>query len=184
MGDLLNVDASVLADERVQEALGRVERGIDKEAAQVLTATPANRLSSHGLTLRVSGLQHKALISRIMYACPVSPKPKRNESGQVVTDAGGKPILEMTHDIPSIIQTLWWLYSLAAPLTAVYGAITLLERDGLDAFSDRVDAWFSERGLSGEALQDIIAAMTEEMQLTQTLAPPAPEGKAGDVKNV
>ncbi len=182
MGKLIGVDDSILFDPRVQEALGVVEKGIDPIAAKALTDDPKARLSAHGLTLRVSGLQHKALIQRIMYACPSSAKPKLNEDLSPVTE-GGKPVMETTADIPSILQTFWWLYTLAAPQVEVMAAITQLERTGIDSFMERVDAWFAVKGLTGGALQDVVMAMGEEMSATAKLAPPSADSAPGEIKN-
>lgn len=159
MGKLVGVPDDVMADARVQEALGVVERGIDKEAAIAVTTGPVNPFEKYGLTMRKSGIQHQAIISRVMWACP---------------------------KMPAVIQAMVWLWSLAAPLTEVYGAVQSLEDGklgGFDEFNGKVDAWFERRGLQGKILQEIIVTMGEQMELTQKLSMPATDDKEGTVKN-
>ena len=159
MGKLIGVSDDVMNDPRVQEAIGAVERGVDKEAAVVVTSGPVNRLEKYGLTLRKSGLQHKAIISRVMYACP---------------------------KMPAIVQALVWLYTLAAPLSEVYEAVQSLEGGtggGFDQFNERVDAWFEGRGFTGESLQEVMVVMGEDMELTRKVSMPADDEKGDTVKN-
>ena len=163
----IGVDAEIYNDPRVMDALGAVDRGIDKEASQIVTADNSDKLSKYGIKMRISGLNHKALIARIMYACPTSLKPKKDEDGKIVNDSLGKPIMESSPDMPSINQALIWLYTLAAPMSDVYGAIALVESNGIDPLIEKIDQWCELKDIGVDALPVIIAAMSEDMRLIE-----------------
>ena len=184
MGNIVGVSEDILMDPRVQAAITKNEQGIDVEAAQVITSNPTERLAKLGIKLRISGLNHKALIARIMYACPSSLKPKKSEDGLVIMDIDGKPTLENTPDIPGITQALIWLYTLAAPMGDVYSAVSSVENSGLDEFIEKVDVWFEKKNIQGDALQEIITANTEDMLLSAKLQMPSNDPGTGEIKNV
>jgi len=182
--NLVGVSPDILADSRVQEALNINQRGIDVEAAKIVTSNPSDRLTKYGIKLRISGLSHKALIARIMHACPSSYKPKRDNMGKVELGDDNKPILESSPDVPGITQALIWLFTLAAPLTTVFSAVSVLETDGLDEFIEIVDKWFSEKNIVGTALQDIISAMAEDMALSAKVQMSSSNSGGSEIKNV
>ena len=159
---ILGADPEILADPEVQKALNTLEQGVDVEAAHAITSTPADAFTKYGITLRKSGLQHKALMSRIMYSCP-RVKVKGNEA----------------FDIPAVTQSLFWLFTLAATHSEVYAAVGVLEREGLDAFITKVDEWFDAHQITGSALGEILPQMEAEMVLTNRLTMLGGETKPG-----
>ena len=167
---LIGVTQEILADPRVQEAMGKVQSGIEQPAAQALTKDPTARLAKYGLKLRVSGLQHQAIIARIMASCPRRLKKVRDTEGNFVLDADGQPILTLQLAIPDITKMLIWLYTIAAPWSDVMGAVSSLEEDGFDVFNDTMDDWFAEHKLTGEALTDAIIAMGEVSALARKIS--------------
>lgn len=170
---LLNVDKEVLNDPRVQEALQIADIGLDKEASKAVTSNIVKPydaiLAKYGLKMKTTSLRMKTLMARIMFAYPSVLKPKFDSDGKPVLDNKGSPEMESIYTVPSISQGLNCLFVLTALNSEVDKAVTALENEGIEEFTEMVYKFFEDKNVDLVNLPELLNVLAEDTKLLQKL---------------
>lgn len=131
-------------DPRVAEAIARYERGQEGEELQAVTANPAP-LEKYGVKLRTPSLMQSAMLARIA------------NKGTLAAE----------------FQPFIWLFTLGAPLEAVYGALYRMDREGggVHTLMAAAQEWFEASGIPSDVTQDIVDAVAQTFLLAEKLMP-------------